>query len=110
MHRAVPPILVLVFLLTACSSGGPGGDEGGGAIGIVPFGGGPSVFVNWEHLSVHPVDLTPDGSLLLVCNTAGHRLEVFDVAGAVPVFLASIPVGLDPVSVRARAHTDAGVV
>src|SRR5438128_2737940 len=35
-------------------------------------------FANWETGQVHPVDLTPDGTRLLVCNTADARLEVFD--------------------------------
>ncbi len=67
-------------------------------------------FVNWETPHVHPIDLTPDGTRLLVVNTADNRLEVFDVTTGVPVRTASIPVGLDPCSVRARTNTEAWVV
>jgi len=38
------------------------------------------------------------------------RLEVFDASGDSPAPLASIPVGLDPVSVRARTDDEAWVV
>src|SRR5205823_15025390 len=61
-----------------------------------------SSFYNWEMPPVHPVDMTPDGTRLLVTNTADARLEVFTLGGSLPVHALSIPVGLDPVSVRAR--------
>lgn len=67
-------------------------------------------FVNWETPHVHPMDLTPDGSTLLVCNLADNRLEVFDVTTGTPVSIGAIPVGLDPVSVRARTDDEAWVV
>ncbi|MFM8732563.1 MAG: YncE family protein, partial [Phycisphaerales bacterium] len=67
-------------------------------------------FINWESPQAHPVDVTPDGRLLLVTNTADARLEVFDVSGKAPVRLGSVPVGLDPVSVRARGNGEAWVV
>ena len=67
-------------------------------------------FVNWESPHVSPVDLTPDGSLLLAVNTADNRLEVFTVTGGGLTAFGSIPVGLDPVSVRARSNTEAWVV
>jgi hypothetical protein len=62
----------------------------------------PAGFVNWESPHVHPLELTPDGSRLLAVNTPDARIEVFDASGAALVFLGSIPVGVDPVSVRAR--------
>jgi DNA-binding beta-propeller fold protein YncE len=72
-----------------------------------------SSFVNWESPHVSPIDMTPDGETLLVVNTADNRLEVFQItegglshAG----HLASVPVGLDPVSVRARTNNEAWVV
>jgi len=43
-------------------------------------------------------------------NTADARLEVFDASGAVLTPLFSVPVGLDPVSVRARTNDEAWVV
>ena len=67
-------------------------------------------FVHWETPHVHPLDLTPSGTRLLAVNTADNRLEVFDATGATPVAIASIPVGLDPVSVRARSDAEAWVV
>src|SRR5262249_37804981 len=67
-------------------------------------------FVNWESPPVHGADLTPDGTTLLVVNTADDRLEVFTLGGMLPAHAASIPVGLDPVTVRARTNTEAWVV
>ncbi|MBI5864534.1 MAG: hypothetical protein HZB38_08510 [Planctomycetes bacterium] len=69
----------------------------------------PEAFVNWESPHVAPLALTPDGSKLLAVNTADNRLEVFDATGETPSLVASIPVGLDPVSVRARSNTEAWV-
>ena len=67
-------------------------------------------FVNWETPHVHPLDLTPDGQTLLAVNTADHRLQVFDVDAQGVSLRGSVPVGLDPVSVRARTDTEAWVV
>ena len=69
-----------------------------------------SSFVNWETPHVHPLDLSPDRTRLFAVNTADARLEVFDVSGAVPRWTASLPVGLDPVSVRARSDAEVWVV
>ena len=63
-------------------------------------------FVNWESPQISPLDVTPNG-LILAVNTADNRLEVIDTVGGV---LNSIPVGLDPVSVRARSNEEAWVV
>jgi YVTN family beta-propeller protein len=67
-------------------------------------------FVNWETPHVHPLSLTPNGQKLLAVNTADNRLEVFGTQGTDLVPLASVPVGLDPVSVRARNNNEAWVV
>ena len=67
-------------------------------------------FVNFESPHVTPLDLTPDGSRLLAVNTADNRLEVFAVTVTGLAHTGSIPVGLDPVSVRARTNTEAWVV
>ena len=69
-------------------------------------------FVNWENPHVHPLDLTPDGRKLLAVNTADNRLMVFELAShdREPRLKASIPVGLEPVSVRARSNSEAWVV
>ncbi|MBI3759890.1 MAG: YncE family protein, partial [Deltaproteobacteria bacterium] len=67
-------------------------------------------FVNWETPHVHPADMTPDGTKLLVVNTADNRLEVFSLASGTPTAIGSVLVGLDPVSVRARTNTEVWVV
>ncbi len=69
-----------------------------------------SSFVNWENPHVSPLAMTPDGKTLLAVNTPDNRLEVFDLTSGLPVWAASIPVGLDPVSVRARTSTEVWVV
>ena len=56
-----------------------------------------------------PIDMTPDGSKLLAVNTADNRLEVFDLSVRRPVSLGSVPVGLDPVTERARNNSEAWV-
>ncbi len=66
-------------------------------------------FVNFETPHVSPLALG-DGSRLLAVNTAAAAVEVFDVGGAQPVWIGSIPVGLDPVSVKWRTQTEAWVV
>jgi len=67
-------------------------------------------FVNWESPHVHPLDRTPDGLTLLAVNTADARLEIFTLAAPAPVLIRSVPVGLDPISVRARTNGEAWVV
>lgn len=64
--------------------------------------------VNWESPHVHPLDRTPDGRLLVAVNTADNRLEIFQLPDMRA--LGSIPVGLDPVSVRVRNNKEAWVV
>jgi len=66
--------------------------------------------VNWEDPHVHPLERTPDGSRLLAVNTPDARLMVFDLASGQPVHAFDVPVGLDPVSVRARTSSEAWVV
>ncbi|MBL8803344.1 MAG: beta-propeller fold lactonase family protein [Planctomycetes bacterium] len=67
-------------------------------------------FVNWETPHVHPLELTPDGKRLLAVNTADARLEVFELTDDGPQHSFSVPVGLDPVSVRALSNSRAWVV
>lgn len=68
-------------------------------------------YVNFESPQVHPATLTPDGTRLLVTNTADARLSVFDLAlPSSPTLVAEIPVGIEPVSVRARTNDEAWVV
>ncbi len=67
-------------------------------------------FVNWESPHVSPLALSLDGRRLYAVNTADDRLEIFDVSGEQPVPLSSIPVGLDPVSVRVLNEQQVWVV
>lgn len=70
----------------------------------------PDSFRNWESPHVHPLDLTPDSTLVLAVNTPDAKLEVFQMNGSIPVSINAIPVGLDPVTVRARTDNEAWVV
>jgi len=68
-------------------------------------------YVNFESSHVHPIALTPSGAKLLAVNTPDATLEVFTVDGAGNlVFDATIPVGLEPVTVVARTDSEAWVV
>jgi YVTN family beta-propeller protein len=67
-------------------------------------------FANFESAHVHPLEMTPDGTKLLAVNTANNSLEIFQLGGAMLLNTASIPVGLDPVTVRVRSNTEAWVV
>ncbi|MCB0792453.1 MAG: beta-propeller fold lactonase family protein [Flavobacteriales bacterium] len=69
-----------------------------------------SDFMNFESAHVHPLDMTPDGTKLLAVNTANNSLEVFQITAHELLNVASIPVGLDPVTVRVRSNTEAWVV
>jgi len=113
-------LLVLSPMLPACdtiynqliytladSFSGPNGPLGFDPGVIHPT---PSAFVNWETPHVHPLDLTPDGTMLLAVNTPDAGLEILDVTGATPVAVGRVGVGLDPVSVRARTSDEAWVV
>lgn len=95
MFRSIPPVLAVAFVA---------------AIFCVPSVGGQSTWTNWETPPVHPLDITPDGNTLLSVNLPDARLEVFDITGGVPEHLMSVPVGIDPASVRARTNTEAWVV
>lgn len=74
------------------------------------IGAAQSSFVNWETPHVHPLELTPDGARLLAVNTPDNRLEVFDLRGVGVLRAFDVPVGLDPVSVRARTSGEAWIV
>ena len=93
-HRLPVGALALVLIVSAA---GPAAAQN------------PSL-VNWENPHVHPLDMTPNGQTLLAVNTPDNRLEVFSLADGAPQHVASIPVGLDPVSVRAISNRRAWVV
>ena len=68
-------------------------------------------YTNFESSQVHPIALTPDQTRLLVVNTPDAVLEIFDVGPSGELTLAaSVPVGLEPVSVVARSDQEAWVV
>ena len=67
-------------------------------------------WTNWESPPVHPLEKVPGTDLLLAVNTADGQLEVHDMVGGGLSPLMSIPVGLDPVSVRALSSSTAWVV
>ena len=75
-----------------------------------PGAGASNAFVNFETAPVHPISLSPDHTRLAVCNLADGKLEVFDVSSGHLVALGSVPVGIDPVSVRFRNNQEAWVV
>lgn len=67
-------------------------------------------FVHFESPHSHPIELSPDGLRLLVVNTPAGRLEVFDLPpSGMPLHVASIAVGVEPVAVRLRTPTEAWV-
>ena len=67
-------------------------------------------FVNFETAPVHPIALGPDGRTLAVCNLPDNRVELFDVSTGVPLAKGSVPVGLDPVTVRFASSNELWVV
>lgn len=70
-------------------------------------------FTHFEGRQTHSIALTPDGTRLLALNTPDARLSVFavgDPASSEPILLAEIPVGLEPVAVRARTDDEVWVV
>src|SRR5439155_14149009 len=67
-------------------------------------------FVNFETAPVHPLALGPDGRTLAICNLPDNRVEFFDVSTGVPAPTGSVPVGLDPVSVRFASTNELWVI
>lgn len=70
-------------------------------------------YQHFEARQVHPIGLTPDGTRLLALNSPDSRLSVFDVSNAAnptPVLTDEIPIGLEPVSLRARTNDEVWVV
>lgn len=85
------------------------GTRGAGTRAIPP---NPGTFVNFEVPHVHPLDLSPDGSTLIACNTPDDRIEIFSVDGldGSLTHTDSIPVGYGPEAVRFRSNTEVWVV
>jgi YVTN family beta-propeller protein len=66
-------------------------------------------YKNFESPQVHPLSVTPDGTRLLAVNSPNSTLSVFHLTGSGLTLMAEIPVGLEPVSVRARNNGEAWV-
>lgn len=89
----------VVGLLLAASVAPPAGAQGRGE------------YFNVESPQVHPIEVARFGGhdYLLVVNTPDNSVEIWDTDETVPVasrFLARVPVGLEPVSVRYVAPLD----
>jgi YVTN family beta-propeller protein len=69
----------------------------------------PNTYKNFESPQVHPLAVTPDGTRLLAVNSPNGTLSVFHLTGNKLTLMAEIPVGLEPVSVRARNDREAWV-
>lgn len=87
-----------------------------GLWGMMVLGGeavlGQSVYEGFEARLTHPLELTPDGARLLAVHGEAGSLSVFDVTGTgmMPVKVREVPVGLEPVTVRARTSDEVWVV
>ena len=78
-------------------------------MGVARLASAQSSFVNFENPHIHPLDITPDRARLLAVNTADNRLEVFAISEKGLEHECSIPVGMEPVAVRARTNDEAWV-
>lgn len=92
MKQVAATVLMFAFLLWL---GGPPPAESQGR----------GEYFNVESPQVHPIEVARiDGhDYLLVCNTPDNSVEIWDTDETLPVasrFLARVPVGLEPVSVR----------
>ncbi|HRD51799.1 MAG TPA: YncE family protein, partial [Flavobacteriales bacterium] len=85
-------------------------EQTGGTAKAIGGGVPASSFTNFESAHVSPLALTPDGTKLLAVNTGNNSLEVYAVSAEGLTHTATIPVGLDPVTVRARTNNEAWVV
>jgi len=69
-----------------------------------------ATFLNFETPTVHPLALSPSRKILAVCNLADGRVELFFTTNGMLTAAASIPVGVDPVTVRFRTEEELWVV
>lgn len=72
-----------------------------------------TAFEHFEARQTHPLAITPDGTRLLALNSLEGRLSVFALDGtpeSLPLLVAEIPVGLEPVSVKALTNQEVWVV
>jgi len=69
---------------------------------------GQSDYKHFEARQVHPIALTPDGSKVLAVNSPDAKLSVFEASTMTRI--VEIPVGVEPVTVRARTNDEVWVV
>src|SRR6267142_5950906 len=67
-------------------------------------------FAAFESGQVRPLAITPDKHFLLAVNTPDAKLEIFRINNFGLDHRASVPVGLEPVSVAVRNNGEAWVV
>src|ERR1700704_1606871 len=67
-------------------------------------------FTAFETGQVRPLAITPDRKFLLAVNTPDAKLEIFRIKNDGLDHRASVPVGLEPVSVAIRNNEEAWVV
>jgi YVTN family beta-propeller protein len=68
---------------------------------------------SFEARHTHSIGLTPDGHRLLALDSAEGRVSVFnvtDISNSAPVLELEIPVGIEPVALRARTNDEVWVV
>src|SRR4051794_1062059 len=103
---------LLVATLAACSGVAPTGDPVESAVkpkpAPVPVSDNP--YTLFEALQTRPLALSPSGKFLFALNTPDGRLEIFRVKKHGLDAVASVPVGLEPVSLAARSEDEVWVV
>jgi DNA-binding beta-propeller fold protein YncE len=67
-------------------------------------------FTAFETGQVRPLAITPDKKFLLAVNTPDAKLEIFKINASGLEHRASVPVGLEPVSVGIRTNDEAWVI
>lgn len=67
-------------------------------------------FLAFESGHVRPMARSADGTRLFVVNTPNNTLEIFNIQSTQPQLLATVPVGLEPVSVAMRTDNEVWVV
>src|SRR5712671_2525726 len=96
-HKLLPAILTGLLLTSASTVfAGPN-----------PYS---QTFTAFESGQVRPLAITPDKNYLLAVNTPDAKLEIFKIKPDGLELRASVPVGLEPVSVAVRNGDEAWVV